>query len=70
MYQFPSATAAASYYQAFYASFVRCETVTVTVSGKTEHLTTQSLTRGHVNGDPAISSGQTLALIARVKADG
>jgi hypothetical protein len=40
------------------------------VSGKTEHLTTQSLTRGHVNGDPAISSGQTLALIARVKADG
>jgi len=60
--QFPTATAAASFYQANYAFTVRCETVTITVNGTTSHLTTQSLTRGHVSGDPAFFYVQTMAI--------
>lgn len=61
VYQFPSPAAAASFYQADYAFTRRCETVTITVSGTTSRLTTQSLTRGHVRGDLAYYSVQTVA---------
>jgi hypothetical protein len=61
VYQFPSAAAAASYYQENYAFSVRCATVTATVAGRTEHLTTQSLTRGHFGRYPAFTILQTLA---------
>jgi hypothetical protein len=53
VYQFPSAAAAASYYQENYALAARCETISATSGGKPISLTTQSLTKGHVDGGPA-----------------
>jgi hypothetical protein len=44
---------------------VRCKAVTVTVGGLTVRLTTQSLTREHVRGNPAFSSVQTTAATGR-----
>jgi len=60
VYQFPSASAAASYYRANYALAKRCETVTASIAGGAEKLTTQSLTAGRADGYPAFFQVQTV----------
>jgi hypothetical protein len=62
VYQFASATGAAAYYRANYAMTVRCRTVTAADGSRTEGVTTQSLTKGHVGGHQAFTALQTVTL--------
>lgn len=62
VYQFPTATGAAAYYRANYAMTVRCRTVTAADGSRTEGVTTQSLTKGHVGSHQAFTALQTVTL--------
>jgi hypothetical protein len=62
VYQFASAAGAAAYYRASYAMTVRCRTVTAADGSRTEGVTTQSLTEGHVGGHQAFTAVQTVTL--------
>jgi hypothetical protein len=53
VYQFPSVAAATSFYHENYALTARCKTISATSGGKPISLTTQSLTKGHVDGGSA-----------------